>query len=223
MVIFPHVVKTAQKELDAVCGDDLPTLEHAAALPYIQNCIKEALRWMPTAMLGVPHSVTRDDEYMGYQIPKDASVFINVWAIHTDPERHPNPREFDPTRWVVDADNGNAQHAPRDHFTFGAGRRFCQGTHIAERSLYLAIARLLWAFDIARARDPETGHEIVPDMDDLTLGMFAMPSPFPAKIRPRDEAKARVVQQEWKQACDESLDKDMQWIKLPEGLVYADV
>ncbi|PHH61211.1 hypothetical protein CDD81_692 [Ophiocordyceps australis] len=228
MVIFPHVAKTAQIELDRVCGDRLPTLDDAAALPYIQCCIKESLRWMPTAMLGVPHAVTRDDEYMGYQIPKDATIILNVWAIHTDAQRYSNPRQFDPTRWAHDHQSSyqadsNADNIKRDHFTFGAGRRFCQGTHIAERSLCLAIARLLWTFDFGRARDSKTGHDIVPDMDHLSDGMFTMPQPFRAKIRPRDDIKARVIQQEWKQASEEWLDEDMQWIKLPEGLIWADV
>lgn len=48
-------------------------------LPYIRGCMKESLRWMPTAKLGVPHSVTRDDEYLGYKIPKGAEVILNVW------------------------------------------------------------------------------------------------------------------------------------------------
>jgi len=34
----------------------------------------------------------------------------------------------------------------RDHWTFGAGRRICPGLHAAERELWLAISRLLWAY-----------------------------------------------------------------------------
>ena len=36
----------------------------------------------------------------------------------------------------------------RDHFAFGAGRRICPGYHVAERSLAIAIMRILWAFEI---------------------------------------------------------------------------
>lgn len=36
---------------------------------------------MPTTPLGVPHSVIRDDEYMGYKIPKDAEIIMNVWYV----------------------------------------------------------------------------------------------------------------------------------------------
>lgn len=34
---------------------------------------------MPTDILGVPHAVIRDDEYMGYKIPKGSTVVYNVW------------------------------------------------------------------------------------------------------------------------------------------------
>lgn len=79
MVIFPGVWRTAQAELDRVCGDRIPSLEDEPDLPYIRCIMKETLRWMPTAPLGVPHALMRDDEYMGYRIPKGAAVWLNVW------------------------------------------------------------------------------------------------------------------------------------------------
>lgn len=36
----------------------------------------------------------------------------------------------------------------RDHWAFGAGRRICPGIVIAERELFLAISRILWAFTV---------------------------------------------------------------------------
>lgn len=79
MVVFPQVQKIAQKEIDQVCMDCLPTMKDEYNLQYIRGCVKESMRWMPTDRLGVPHAVTRDDEYMGFKIPKDASVVCNVW------------------------------------------------------------------------------------------------------------------------------------------------
>jgi cytochrome P450 len=79
IVIFPEVVKVAQEELDRVCGGRLPDLDDVPDLPYIRGCMKESLRWMPSTFLGVHHSVIRDDEYMGYRIPKDAEIMYNLW------------------------------------------------------------------------------------------------------------------------------------------------
>lgn len=79
MVIFPEVAKKAQEEIDRVCGDRLPDLNDLPDLPYIRACMKESLRWMPGVPLGTPHAATQDDEYMGYRIPKKATIILNVW------------------------------------------------------------------------------------------------------------------------------------------------
>jgi hypothetical protein len=79
MLLFPEVAKRAQEEIDRVCGGRFPTLEDEAQLKYVRGCVKESMRWMPTAVMGVPHAVIRDDAYMGYRIPKGASILSNVW------------------------------------------------------------------------------------------------------------------------------------------------
>ncbi|KAF5599132.1 cytochrome P450 monooxygenase oxidoreductase [Fusarium pseudocircinatum] len=123
-------------------------------LQCVRVCMKETLGWMPTTILGaVPHAVTQDDTYNAYLIPKGAGVLNNVWGIHMDPERHANPRQFNPDRYRDDFQSladaaANPDASKRDQFTFGAGRRICPGIHVAERSLFLGISRILWAFNI---------------------------------------------------------------------------
>lgn len=226
MVIYPDVAKTAQAELDRVCGDRMPDLNDVPNLPYIRACAKESLRWMPGFMLGVPHAVTQDDMYMGYRIPKDSTVIMNVWSVHNDPQRHPDPRRFDPSRYKddhqtsIDAAN-NPDATKRDHFVFGAGRRRCQGMHIADRSIFLAISRLLWAFHFKRMTDQETGEEVVPDMDNMVDGIMMMPLPFTADIQPRSIEKAESVRNAWAEVLP-LLDSKEQWNEVPEGLIWKD-
>jgi hypothetical protein len=147
-------------------------------------------------------------------------------AVHNDPQRHPNPRQFNPMRYIddhqtsIDASN-NPDATKRDHFVFGAGRRKCQGMHIADRSIFLAIARLLWAFNFHRAVDGETGKEIIPDMDNFVDGMMMIPKPFAADIHPRSASKAEQVRWEWDRLL-RMLDKDEQWREVPEGLIWKD-
>ncbi|KAF2994675.1 hypothetical protein E8E13_001610 [Curvularia kusanoi] len=220
MLLFPAVAKTAQEEIDRVCGTRLPTFDDE--LPYIHSCIKESLRWMPTAILGIPHSPLRDDEYMGYTIPKDAFVVMNVWTIHMDPARHPNPRQFDPSRYANDMTSAKESAnlndpTQRDHFVFGAGRRFCQGSHIAERSLFLGIARLLWAFDFELAKD-EQGNAIVPDASELNEGALTQPKRYPASIRPRSQERVDIIRKEWDK-MQEFLDEEGQWKVMPPEVI----
>lgn len=227
MVLFPDVQRKAQAELDRVVGDRrLPTMADEPKLQYIRGCVKESLRWMPTTILGaVPHAVTRDDEYMGYKIPAGAGVINNVWGIHHDPVRYPNPREFRPERYADDTQSlyeaaNNPDAAQRDTFTFGGGRRLCPGIHVAERSLFLGIARMLWAFDFAPPVDARSGEVLLPDAEKLTQGFVCMPEPYAAKITPRSKERADTVTREWEEAKD-LLTEDMQWKETPEGMVIS--
>ncbi|KAL1602337.1 hypothetical protein SLS60_005753 [Paraconiothyrium brasiliense] len=221
MLLFPDVARTAQEEIDRVCGDRLPTMEDEPKMQYIRGCVKESLRWMPTAILGIVRAPTKDDVYQGYRIPKGAMVMLNVWALHNNEAHFPNPRAFDPSRYATDFQTSseaahNADFSKRDQYTFGAGRRLCQGMHIAERSLFLAISRLLWAFDFSMQKD-ELENDIVPDADALTDGVLVRPKEFPAVVTPRSEKKAEAVRAEWAKV-EGKLDERGQWKRVPEGM-----
>jgi len=225
MILYPEVQRKAQELIDRVIGDDrLPTMEDEQDLQYVRAIIKETLRWMPTTIMGaVPHATTQDDYYEGYLIPKEAGVVNNVWSIHMDPARHPEPRKFDPERYIDDLQSlgdaaANPDASKRDQFTFGAGRRICPGIHVAERSLFLGVSRMLWGFDIAPAVGPD-GKEIMPDQERLTQGFVCMPEEFPAKITPRNEKRKNLIVAEWEAAEEECLDKETkQWKASPLGV-----
>lgn len=141
-----------------------------------------------------------------------------------DPNRHPNPRVFDPSRYMNDfaGSSESAQSADvskRDHFTFGAGRRICEGMHVVDRSMFLAIARLMWAFDFSTAVDDD-GNEIIPDQDNLVGGFLVQPHPFPVKITPRSELRAAKVREAWGE-CLALLDEEEQWKEVPAGMPFT--
>ncbi|CAG7972379.1 unnamed protein product [Penicillium olsonii] len=223
MLLFPDVQRKAQDEIERVIGSSrLPVMEDLSELQYIRACMKETVRWMPTTILGaVPHAVTQDDEYRGMFIPKNAGVLNNVWAIHMDPNRHPNPRTFNPNRYLDDQQSfgdaaANPDPSQRDVFTFGAGRRMCPGIHVAERSLFLGMARILWAFRIEA--EIVDGRPVLPDPDRLTQGFVCMPEEFGARITPRSQGMADLVVREWREAERDCLDPlTRQWVHSPVG------
>lgn len=221
MLLYPEAQKKAQHEIDKVVGERLPTMDDQSSLQYIRACMKETLRWMPTTILGaVPHAVNKDDEYMGYLIPKGAGVLNNVWAINMDPKRHPEPRRFEPERYIHDTQSlydsaANSDGTKRDMFTFGAGRRICPGMHVAERSLFLGLSRILWAFTIEPVVDSAM-KKILPDQEKLTQGFVCMPEEFRAKITPRSQTRAELVRREWHEAEKQFLDmQTKQWLETP--------
>lgn len=120
--------------------------------------VKETWRWRPPVGLGHPHVTVEDIHYNGMRIPQGSHIHLNGYAIQHDPQHHPDPDQFWPERYegdetsVVQSINASDVR-DRDHFAFGAGRRICPGYNVAERSLAVAIMRLLWAFEIKPSRD----------------------------------------------------------------------
>ena len=190
-VLNPSFVKKAHEELDEVVGlDDLPSFDHRPKLPYLNAAVNEVLRWRPVSAGGIPHAVTQDDEYMGYHIPKGATVIGNHWSISMDEGIFGDPYDFRPERWIKDAD------LPQPGFGFG--RRVCTGQHVARNSLYINMARLLWTFDIGYAF--ENGQQVPIDPMAMTQGFNSRPVPFKASFKIRDSGRKTVVEKAWAKA-----------------------
>ncbi|OBZ66568.1 Fumitremorgin C synthase [Grifola frondosa] len=190
---FPAAAKKAQEELDRVVGRDrLPTFDDEPALPYLRAYIKEVTRWRPIVPLAVPHAVTRDDTYEGYFIPKGTTVYGNIFAMTQDPEMFPEPAVFRPERFLDTADPRFVEFT----LPFGFGRRHCPGMHVALQSIYVVIARILWAFDLEPERD-EKGKTVLPDPDDFKfMGLTRSPAPMRFALRPRGPDVARIIEAE---------------------------
>lgn len=153
------------------------------------------------------HANTKEDEFEGYYIPKNSIVYGNIWNINHDPDRYDRPDEFIPERYdsitksafesSIEPDAMN-----RDHVTFGWGRRICAGMHLAERSVLLIVARVLWAFDLEPARDAHGN--IIPvsaDPDkDYEHSVVASPKPFPMTMKVRSEKRKQVILDSYRDA-----------------------
>ncbi|XP_057950488.1 probable (S)-N-methylcoclaurine 3'-hydroxylase isozyme 2 [Malania oleifera] len=70
-----------RKELTNEIGGDIVRDSHLPNLPYLQACIKETMRLHPIVPLLVPRQALETCEVMGYNVPKDSQVLVNVWAI----------------------------------------------------------------------------------------------------------------------------------------------
>jgi cytochrome P450 len=170
MVTFPEVQRRAQAELDAVVGRArLPTFADAPRLPYVRAIVKEVLRWRPAAERGLPHKATEDDWYDGMFIPKGATCIANIWHCNHDRTIFGDDADdFRPERHL-DAKGEEVLPGPKEtnregHVTFGFGRRICVGKHLANNTLFISTARILWAATLQCARD-EDGKEMPPNPD----------------------------------------------------------
>ncbi|KAI5118126.1 hypothetical protein M0805_008034 [Coniferiporia weirii] len=199
MLHFPDVMKKAQAELDSVLdASRMPEFDDYENLPYIVAIVNETLRWRPVAVLGgTPHAVTADDEYKGMFIPKGATIFANLAGIMNDPEMFPNPELYRPERFLETTD----PRLKAFELPFGFGRRICPGMHLARNSIFINIARLLWAFDIRPALDKK-GREIIPDSLNYTDGFNSRPVSFDCRFVPRGEKVVETIKAEYTSAQD---------------------
>lgn len=187
--IFPECMKKCQEELDAVVGDDrIPTIDDESRLPYLNGFISETLRWRPLAPLGMMHSVSEDDEYMGYHIPKDSVIVTNIYRINRDEAIYPEPEKFRPERWI---ENPNLPMA-----VFGFGRRKCPGSALARRSMFMALSRIFWTYNIKPVRSVNEKEELS-KIKERGHSLPSLPPPSEAIFEVRSPKHREVVEAAW--------------------------
>ncbi|KAL1646538.1 hypothetical protein SLS58_003124 [Diplodia intermedia] len=169
---------------------------------------------------GTPHASTADDEVVvddiiidddndgggggcgkkrtyTYHIPAGTTVLGNSWAINLHPAYYPHPHRFEPLRFHDDPALrppelvGARTHPSRaGHSSFGWGRRVCPGAGLAENGVFVALARVLWACEVA----PKEG--VVYDTLAYTDGFNIRPKRFECVIGARSGRHAEVVRAE---------------------------
>jgi cytochrome P450 len=126
-------------------------LERAKSLDerYLDAVVKEALRVRPVipgvgrVVRGEPFSLN------GYTIPPGIEINPSMRMIHWRADLYPQPRRFDPDRFL-------AEDAP-DTYTwvpFGGGTRRCLGASFALMEMRIVVSRILERASL-RAADPE--------------------------------------------------------------------
>ncbi|KAG6909266.1 hypothetical protein DXG01_001328 [Tephrocybe rancida] len=155
MTLYPECQARAQEELDAVVGTDrLPDFNDRGSLPYLEGIIRETLRWHHPIPSGAPHRVMEDDVYDGMFVPKGSMVIANIRGMTWDESLYSDPFGFDPARY--------ARGEPPPAATWGFGRRKCPGRHLADASLWIAMATILSTLSITKAVDTD-GNSITPE------------------------------------------------------------
>ncbi|KAK7687640.1 hypothetical protein QCA50_008855 [Cerrena zonata] len=119
MFLYPNVPKRAQEELDRVVGPNrLPDFDDYSNHIYIQAIALECMRWMPVTPIVLPRSITRDDEYRGFFIPKGTTIIaVNITVVillptlicslaesmdHVTQEDYPELERLNPDRFIAD-------------------------------------------------------------------------------------------------------------------------
>ncbi|KAF2129634.1 putative cytochrome P450 monooxygenase [Dothidotthia symphoricarpi CBS 119687] len=197
MLNFPDAQKKAQKEIDAVIGNDrLPCFTDYDSLPYLRALVDEVHRFRPILPIGLPRIATQDLVYKDYVLPKGSMLVLNAWGLFHDPELFDTPDVFRPERYLdskYGTKSGVNTEALRDNIAFGAGRRICPGEEMGRRTIAMNTMNLLWAFKLT----PKQGESSTMDMDSYSPGLEMAPKPFSCNIVPRVEARAELIRAEF--------------------------
>lgn len=147
ILLHPKVLWHIHDELNDVVGIANDVEEwHINRLPYLHAVVKEAMRLHPVAPLLLPRSPARSCTVGGFTIPEGCKVFLNVWAMHRDPQFWDDPSEFWPERFLGTGKpsySGDTMY----YMPFGSERRICAGMRLGERMLMHVLASLLHRFD----------------------------------------------------------------------------
>ncbi|KAL4634190.1 hypothetical protein ACB092_04G181200 [Castanea dentata] len=146
LVKNPSIMKKAQEEVRRVVGKKSKVDEtDITQMQYLQCIIKETLRLhAPIPLLG-PRQTSASVKLEGYDIPLKTTVYVNIWAIQTDPKLWDQPKEFLPERFMknpIDFKGQDFQFIP-----FGGGRRGCPGMTFGIAAVECVIANLLYHFN----------------------------------------------------------------------------
>ncbi|KAL4981894.1 cytochrome P450 [Aspergillus falconensis] len=117
-----------------------PTQENLKRLPYLDACIKEALRVNNPAAYLITRVATQPAKLGKYHIPQGVSITVNIHAIHHNPAVYPEPYTFRPERHLEGS--GGVSDRTAHFLPFARGPRQCPARVFAfyeHRALLVAL------------------------------------------------------------------------------------
>ncbi|KAL6416370.1 hypothetical protein ACFW04_013526 [Cataglyphis niger] len=118
------------------------TMRSLQNLPYLERCLKEALRLYPSVFF-IIRNIKEDIKLHSYVIPAETMLFLNIYAVHRDPNFWSNPEVFDPDRFLPERIQKRHSYS---YIPFSAGPRNCIGQRFGLLELKAMIAPLIHNF-----------------------------------------------------------------------------
>ncbi|KAL6416388.1 hypothetical protein ACFW04_013528 [Cataglyphis niger] len=118
------------------------TMRSLQNLSYLERCLKEALRLYPSVFV-ISRNVEEDVKLHSHVIPAGTTLFLNIYAVHRDPNFWSNPEVFDPDRFLPERIQ---KRHPYSYLPFSAGPRNCIGQRFGLLELKAMIAPLIHNF-----------------------------------------------------------------------------
>ncbi|KAJ5392315.1 P450 monooxygenase [Penicillium cosmopolitanum] len=151
----PHCLEKLRGEIERAAQEgnlsDPVSFQEAQRLPYLQACIKEALR-MHAAVGQILSRVVPEGgaQLAGRHFPEGTVVGVNAWVIHSDASIWgKDVDQFRPERWLVPKEE--VALLEQNFLAFGAGARTCIGKNISLLEMTKLLPQLVRRFDFVPA------------------------------------------------------------------------
>ncbi|PWY74301.1 putative cytochrome P450 [Aspergillus heteromorphus CBS 117.55] len=151
---YPDALATATAEIRSTFADvqDIRPGVTLSSCTYFRACLDEAMRLTPSVGGALWREVLAGGTTIdGELIPEGMEVGAGIYALHHDEAVFPEPSVFRPERWLEKTTSASSSFAP-----FSVGPRACVGKGLAVMEFTVAMARVLWRFDM-RAADGQLG------------------------------------------------------------------
>lgn len=153
----PEVLRRVRREIEDLCGDEIPDDGQLREQTYLRQVIEESMRLYPPAWT-TSRTAIEDDEILGYPVRAGTNVMVSPHVIHQNPRYWKNPQVFDPERFAPE----NRDRRPKfAYIPFGGGPRSCIGSNFAMMEMQITITALLQNFDLEIAQSEAVAREAV--------------------------------------------------------------
>lgn len=159
LTTHPEAQRRAADESRAALGAGVPDPAAFQKLDYVDAVVKETMRRRPV-IAGIGRILTEAHTIGGLEVPKGTLVSPSIYLAHHEAESWPEPRRFDPTRFL-----GPQQPSPYAYLPFGGGARRCIGLAFAHYEMRIVIASILARFHV----HPVRGIAITPERRGVTI------------------------------------------------------
>uniref|UniRef100_H2YS91 Uncharacterized protein n=1 Tax=Ciona savignyi TaxID=51511 RepID=H2YS91_CIOSA len=148
-----------RKEIFEVLGQEkIPAVDNKAYMPYTCAFMQEVYRYRTLAPFGVAHMTNEDVNLNGYSIPNGTTIYVNLWAVHNNPDVWDEPNKFKPERHLDDKGNFvQSNHV----IPFSVGPRHCLGEQLARMEIFIYLVSLVQKFEFL----PDPDATELPDIE----------------------------------------------------------
>jgi cytochrome P450 len=109
----------------ALDSKGIPTAEVTGKLTYLDAVLKETLRLYAPLPASEPRSLPVDTIIDGYKVAANTVVSMSPYTLHRNPDVFPDPRMFNPERWLGEAKE--VAEMKKWFWAFSSGGRMCIG------------------------------------------------------------------------------------------------